>query len=134
MRPYSEDLRRKIVEALQRGMSKARAAHLFGVSLSSVKRYARMARQERSLAPKKIPGRPPKTGVAAERLLKEDIKKRPAATIADRRRFLEHIVGTRLSDSTVRRLLKRLGFSRKKVHRRGGKRRVAKGVLASASS
>jgi hypothetical protein len=38
---------------------------------------------------------------------------RPAATIAQRRRFLEHITATTLSDSTVRRLMKRLGYSQK---------------------
>ena len=114
MRAYSRDLRTKIVEALQRGISKAQAALLFGVSLSSVKRYARMVRQGHSLAPKKVPGRPQKIGEDAQRLLEEDIKERPTATITDRRRFLERMVGIRLSDSTVRRLLRRLGFSRKK--------------------
>jgi transposase len=38
MRAYSEDLRRKIVEAIERGASKAGAARLFDVSLSSLKR------------------------------------------------------------------------------------------------
>src|SRR5215212_9884764 len=41
MKAYSEDLRQKIVKATERGVSKAQAARLFGVSLSSVKRYAR---------------------------------------------------------------------------------------------
>jgi transposase len=36
MRAYSEDLRKKIVAALERGMSKAEATRLFEVSLSSV--------------------------------------------------------------------------------------------------
>ena len=49
---YSEDLRRKIVDALKRGMPKGEAASLFGVSLSSVKRFARMERQGDSLAPR----------------------------------------------------------------------------------
>jgi transposase len=35
MRAYSEDLRKKIVAAIERGMSKAQAARLFDVSLSS---------------------------------------------------------------------------------------------------
>jgi transposase len=39
MRAYSEDLRKKIVSAVERGMPKAQAARLFDVSLSSVKRY-----------------------------------------------------------------------------------------------
>jgi transposase len=36
MRAYSEDLRKNIVAALERGMSKAEATRLFEVSLSSV--------------------------------------------------------------------------------------------------
>jgi len=41
MKPYSEDLPLRIVKAVQDGMSNSQAARLFGVSLSSVKRYAR---------------------------------------------------------------------------------------------
>ncbi len=114
MKAYSEDLRQKIVAALERGTSKVQAAHLFDVSLSSVKRYARTAGRGGSLAPKKGSGRPPKLDEAAGKLLKEDIKERPAATVSQRRRFLEHLTGKTISDSTVRRLLRRLGFSRKK--------------------
>jgi transposase len=39
MNAYSEDLIRKIVEAAERGMSKAEAAHAKGVGISSVRRY-----------------------------------------------------------------------------------------------
>ena len=114
MGAYSEDLRKKIVGAIERGMPKARAARLFDVSLSSVKRYSRMARQGGSLEPRKSPGRPRKTDEKARILLEKDVEERPAATIGQRRRFLEHIkTGTDLSDSTVRRLMKRLGFSQK---------------------
>jgi transposase len=35
---YSEDLRRKIVEALERGTTKIEAARTFGVGIFSVKR------------------------------------------------------------------------------------------------
>jgi transposase len=58
MRAYSEDLRKKIVAALELAMSKAKAARLFDVSLSSVKRYARIVSQAESLTPKKSPGGP----------------------------------------------------------------------------
>ena len=94
-------------------MSKAEAARTFDVSLSSVKRYARRVRQGDSLTPKKSPGRPRIVDEKAQALLKEDVKERPAATIGQRRRFLEHLTGTNMSDSTVRRLMKRLGFSQK---------------------
>jgi transposase len=113
MRAYSEDLRKKIVAALERGMSKAQAARLFDVSLSSVKRYSRTAREGGSLKPRRSPGRPRKIDQKAQLLLEKDVEERPAATISQRHRFLEHITGTTLSDSTVRRLMKRLGFSRK---------------------
>jgi transposase len=70
MNAYSEDLRKKkIVQALSRGMGKSEAARSFGVSLSSVKRYARMADEGRSLAPKKRPGSKSKLDDGARRLL-----------------------------------------------------------------
>ena len=115
MKAYSEDLRRKIVDALKRGMPKSEAAGLFGVSLSSVKRFARMDRQGDPLAPRKPPGRPPKkSDDTIRRLLKADLADRPAATAAKRRRYLEHMTGEPMSDSKVRRLVRRLGHSRKK--------------------
>jgi transposase len=113
MRAYSEDLRKKIVAAIERGMPKAQAVRLFEVSLSSVKRYARIASQGESLKPKKSPGRPRKADEKVQLLLEKDLEERPSATISQRRRFLEHITGTTLSDSTVRRCMKRLGFSQK---------------------
>ena len=38
---YSDNLRKELVNALGQGMKKSEATYLFGVSLSSVKRYAR---------------------------------------------------------------------------------------------
>jgi transposase len=43
MNGYSEDLRRRIVFAVERGMPKTRAAHTFCVSRSSVERYVNKA-------------------------------------------------------------------------------------------
>jgi transposase-like protein len=39
VRPYSEDLRKMIVAAVEHGMAKTEAARTFGVSLSSVRRF-----------------------------------------------------------------------------------------------
>src|SRR3712207_2909815 len=113
MKSYSEDLRTRIVNTVEEGISKSAAARLFGVSLSSVKRYVKIANRGASLTPRKGGGRPPKTNQTTKKLLEEDVKERPAATISQRRRFLERTSGTSLSDSTVRRLLKRMGFSQK---------------------
>lgn len=113
MKAYSEDLRKKIVAAIERGMSKVQAARTFDVSLSSVKRYSRIAREGRSLEPRKSPGRPRKADEKARALLEKDVEERPGTTISQRRHFLEHLTGTTLSDATVRRLMKRMGFSQK---------------------
>jgi hypothetical protein len=56
MRAYSEDLRTKVVEAVNRGMKKCEASYTFGLSLSSVKRYVEARCEGRSLLPKKRPG------------------------------------------------------------------------------
>ena len=115
MKAYSEDLRQKVVHAVhQRGISKSEAARLFGISLSSVKRYTRLADRGESLTPRKGGGRPPIADRTTKRLLEEDICARPAATVKERRHFLERFAGKTLSEPTLRRLLKRMGFSRKK--------------------
>ncbi len=115
MRAYSEDLRQKVVEAVeQRGTSKSEAARLFGISLSSVKRYTRLASKGESLTPRKGGGRPSIADDATRMLLEDDVRTRPSATIEERRRFLESFAGKNLSGPTLRRLLKRMGFSRKK--------------------
>jgi hypothetical protein len=51
---------------------------------------------------------------ATRKLLEEDVRARPAAIVEERRRFLESFAGKSLSEPTLRRLLKRMGFSRKK--------------------
>jgi transposase len=115
MKAYSEDLRKKVVEAVQqRRISKSEAARLFGISLSSVKRYTKLADRGESLTPKKGGGRPPMADDATKKLLEEDIRIRPSATVKERRRFLESFASKSLSEPTLRRLLKRMGFSRKK--------------------
>ena len=114
MNAYSEDLRKKIVEALRRGATKSEAARSFGVSRSSVKRYAKLADEGRSLAPKKRPGSKPKIDERARRLLEADLEERPAATLSERRAYLGRVEGLSVSESTLSRMLGRMGWSRKK--------------------
>jgi transposase len=114
MNAYSEDLRKKILEALSRGTTKSEAARTFGVSRSSVKRYAKLAEQGLPLAPKKRPGSKPKMDESATKLLETDVQRHPTATLAQRREFLQKVAGVRVSESTISRMLRRLGWSRKK--------------------
>jgi transposase len=67
--------RRRIVSAVERGMSKAQAARGFDVSFSSVKRYVEKANRGESLAPKKkSPGSLRKLDQKANKLLEHDLK------------------------------------------------------------
>src|SRR5215218_7065072 len=115
MDAYCEDLRHKIVQALQQQrMNKSEAARAFGVSLSSVKRYAKAAREGRSLSPGKAPGKKPKLDEKARRLLKADVEERPFAKLSDRREYLQKVAGVSVSESTLSRAIRKMGFGRKK--------------------
>ena len=95
-------------------MSKAQAARTFCVSLSSVKRYVNKTDRGESLAPKKRPGSVPKLDEKAMKLLEEDIRERPFASLQERRDYVEVITGISVSRSTMCRAIVRLGSTRKK--------------------
>ena len=115
MDAYSEDLRRKIVEGVvQRRMNKSEAARVFGVSLSSVKRYVKAALEGRSLSPGKAPGKKPLLDEKARRLLEADLEERPFVKLKERREYLQKLSGVSVSESTLSRAIRKMGFGRKK--------------------
>ena len=93
MSGYSVDLRRRIVSAVESGVSKAQAARTFSVSLSSVKRYVENAHRGESLTPKKRPGSAPKLDEKAMKLLEQDLEERPFATLKERCDYVEVMTG-----------------------------------------
>ena len=95
-------------------MSKSEAARAFGVSLSSVKRYVKAAYEGRSLSPGKAPGKKPLLDEKARRLLEADVEARPFAKLKDRREYLLKAAGVSVSESTLSRALRKMGFGRKK--------------------
>ena len=66
-----------------------------------MKCYVWIAARGESLEPRKGGGRPPKTGESQRSCSKGDLKERPAATVAQRRLFLEHAMGKALDAITV---------------------------------
>ena len=115
MKAYSEDLRRKIVDAIERGMPKAEAARTFGVGISTVKRYATKAQRGESLQPGKAPGKRPKMDQKVGKLLEEDLRERPfVTTLRQRCEYVEAISGVSVSRSTMCRAIARLGKTREK--------------------
>ena len=75
--PYSEDLRKKIVQAVERGMPKIQAAKTFGVVISFIKCYVATYRKGGALAPKKRPGSKPKLDESARKLLEANLEEHP---------------------------------------------------------
>src|SRR5215218_6582538 len=103
MKAYSEDLRTKILEAVDRGMPKSEAARTFGVSRTSVKRYAAARREGKPLTPKKHPSPKPKLDERARKILEADVERRPTVTLKQRSPFLKEMVGVSVSESTLSR-------------------------------
>ena len=114
MKAYSEDLRRKIMDAIERGMPKVQAARTFGVGISTLKRYATKAQKGEPLEPGKAPGKRPKMDERVGKLLQEDLKEHPFATLRERCEYVEAISGVSVSRSTMCRAIARIGSTRKK--------------------
>ena len=114
MKAYSEDPRRKIVDAIERGMPKAEAARTFGVGISTVKRYATKAQRGESLAPGKAPGKRSKMDQKVSKLLEDDLLERPFVTLQQRCEYVEAVSGVSVSRSTMCRAIARIGSTRKK--------------------
>jgi transposase len=114
MKAYSKDVRRKIVDAIERGMPKAQAARTFGVGISTVKRYATKARRGEPLEPAKAPGKRPKIDERLSKLLEGDLEERPFVTLQQRCDYVEAMSGVSVSRSTMCRAIARIGSTRKK--------------------
>ena len=114
MSAYSLDLRKKIVESVNKGVSKTETARRFGVDRATVKRYCKRLEERGTLEPGKAPGKKPKLDDKARRLLVEDLEQRPWATHSQRAEFLFAVCGVRVSEATVCRAVRRLRSSRKK--------------------
>jgi transposase len=60
-KPYSLDLRQRVVAAIEGGMSRNRAAKQFGVAISTAIGWMRRVQETGSVAPSKMGGHKPKT-------------------------------------------------------------------------
>src|ERR1051325_10200854 len=87
MRAYSQDLRERIIAAVERGEHSLRdLADLFSVSLSCVVRLLQRKRRTGSVQPKAHGGVPPrKLDAATEARLLELVRAQPDATLAELR-------------------------------------------------
>lgn len=71
MKAYSQDVRERVLRAVDLGRPRAEIVQLFGISLSTLKRYIKLQREEGHVRPRAIPGRPPKKRAQLEVLLQK---------------------------------------------------------------
>ena len=113
-RPASTDLRKRVVEAAQNGLTYKDAASQFDVGDASVSRWLALLRKTGSLDPKPMGGSEPTLGNDEREVLKYLVWQAPDATLAELADQLDAEVGVRVSASTISRVLIAMGISRKK--------------------
>jgi transposase len=114
MRAYSNDLRQRILRAVDQGHRQAEIAAAFQVSVSTLKRYLKERRETGTLTVKPIPGRPSKYGAALDAGLPAQVKAHDDVTLEQHCQLWESTSGQRVSTATMCRALARLGWPRKK--------------------
>jgi transposase len=116
MKPYSLDLRQKIVDTyLEGGISQRQLAERFKVALSFVQKLLKQYRETESLAPKiRIQQTPTKLNEQQLKVLKEIVETNNDATLSEIRNQLEKKTGILIGRSTVDRMLQMMEISLKK--------------------
>ena len=114
----SVDLRRRVVDAVEAGLSCRAAAARFGVGVSSAIRWVARSRAGRGLEPGKRGGNNRSHRIDAHRdLILAWIEEKPDMTLAEVADRLDAEVGYRPLPSIVCRFFQRHGVTRKKRRR-----------------
>ena len=114
MKQYSADLRERLLRAIDAGLSQAEAARLFGVSLSSLKRWRARQQQTGTIQAAPRPGRTRRITREAEAALVAQVRAAPAATLVEHCALWAERTGVAVSPSTMSRALNRAGWPLKK--------------------
>jgi transposase len=126
-KPYSDDLRGRVLEACDEGEGPGRVAQRFRIGRSSVYLWLKQRREEGRDRPKKMGGGPlPVIRDAVEAALKGLVESDNHLTLAQYRDQLAQAVGIFVHPWTVGRALRRLRLTRKKedpARRRTGRGR-----------
>ena len=108
MNAYSKDLRLKTLAAIDRGIPRKEVADLFGVSLSTIKRWLKRRHKTGDVNAHKIPGRPSVKGKALREWLPQQLKSNPDLTLREHCEAFEDESGVEVSEATMSRNIARL--------------------------
>ena len=116
MKAYSQDLREKVLRAVDQGKPRREIVNMFGVSRASLKRYLKQRRETGNVLPKPIPGRSSKKYAPLAAGLVAQLQAHPDVVLDEHCRLWEEAHGMQVSTSTMSRAIRRLGWTRKKKH------------------
>ncbi len=117
MRAYSEDLRTRVVAAVESGLSRAATARRFSVNERTVRRYLRRQARTGSLAPDSYRRGPaPAIPPGHEPALRAQLRAHPDATLEEHCALWQRERGRTVSTSTMCRAQQRVGWTVKKSH------------------
>jgi transposase len=108
MKPYSKDLRVRVLAAVDAGKSREEVARTFSVSMPTIKRWLKRRRETGEVEPKPIPGRPSRKGEMLKGWLPQHLKANDDLTLEEHREAFEEQFGEAVSTSTVGRAIARL--------------------------
>lgn len=114
MKPYSADLRERLVGAMDAGLPLAEAARLFRICPSTIVRWRQRQRATGSVAALPRPGRTPRIGPYHAPALRAQVAAAPDATLAQHCARWAAEEGVALSVATMSRAIRRLGITVKK--------------------
>lgn len=114
-RPLSNDLRTRLVSAVEGGMSRRSAAKRFGIAASTAIKWVAQWRRSRHVRPRPQGGdrRSQRIEAYREEILAL-VDERPDMTLAELVAYLDETHGVQVAQSTVWRLLDRHGMTVKK--------------------
>jgi transposase len=114
MRAYSQDLRQRVLQAIDAGQSQATVAKTFSVSVATIKRYLKQRREQGHVLPTMIPGRPAVKGAVLQAHLRAQLEGYPDVTREEHCRLFQHTHGITVSPASISRARMTLGWTRKK--------------------
>jgi transposase len=104
------------VRAVAAGQPMREAARRYNVAVNTVKRAVVQQRETGSLERKPIPGYPRRIGPAREAVLRARLEAAPDATVLEHCAWWAEQQGQHLSEATMWRAIRRLGWTHKKRH------------------
>jgi transposase len=120
MKPYSKDLRLRVLSAVDAGTPREEVAKTFSVSMPTIKRWLKRRKESGDVEPEPIPGRPPRKGAMLKEWLPKHLEANDDLTLEEHRQAFEEHFGQRVSTSTIGRAISALpdgGWPLKKSHR-----------------